>query len=262
MGWGWDDLVGGVLTGGLYNVAKHGGEAIVDSTQTKDVPEIIKVGPDAGILGQQQSLASTLAQQAQGNGPSGAATMLKNQGQANAAGALGMAAAQRGTNTGLAMRNALNAGAAANQNAANTAATARVNEQLGAQGMLGSQLNTMQGQNLQGKMGSAQLNTNIAMGNQGNKNALIGAGIGAVGQVAGMAAGMAHGGQVAGSAPVAGDSPANDIVHTMLSPGEIVIPKSVAEHPGFKEALIAHVNKMSGDAKGFAKVLAARKGIK
>ncbi len=50
--------------------------------------------------------------------------------------------------------------------------------------------------------------------------------------------GVAHGGQipdykrggeVPGKAPVDGDSPANDIVHAMLSPGEIVLPRTLSE---------------------------------
>lgn len=259
----WDDWVFGALTGGAYNLGKAAYNAIDDGIHTNadDYKEIVNVTPDGKLLGQQQDFASMLSDQAKGNGPSAAATMLKNQGQANAAGALGMAAATRGTNSGLAMRNALNAGSAANQNAANQAEAARVKEQLGAQGMLGNQLNTMQNQYLQGKMGSAQLNTGIATGNTAANTQLIGGAINGISQAAGAAAGAAHGTVVPGKAPVAGDDPKNDIVHTMLSPGEIVIPRSVAQAPGFKEMLVEHVNKMHGEAKGFAKVLAARKGM-
>lgn len=37
------------------------------------------------------------------------------------------------------------------------------------------------------------------------------------------------GGEVEGEAPIEGDHPANDIVHARLSPGEIVLPRSVTE---------------------------------
>lgn len=39
------------------------------------------------------------------------------------------------------------------------------------------------------------------------------------------------GGQVPGMAPVPGDSPKNDIVPAKLSPGEVVLPRSVVGHP-------------------------------
>lgn len=39
------------------------------------------------------------------------------------------------------------------------------------------------------------------------------------------------GGQVPGVAPVKGDSPKNDIVPAKLSPGEVVLPRSVVAHP-------------------------------
>lgn len=72
--------------------------------------------------------------------------------------------------------------------------------------------------------------------NQNQAATNIGAGIGGiVGSVASM--GMYDGGRlnfkqgggVPGHAPVNGDSPANDIVKAVLSPGEIVIPRTLAE---------------------------------
>ncbi len=41
--------------------------------------------------------------------------------------------------------------------------------------------------------------------------------------------GAAHGGVIPGRAPVAGDSPANDLVHALLSPGEAVVPRSIMD---------------------------------
>lgn len=46
-----------------------------------------------------------------------------------------------------------------------------------------------------------------------------------------IAALMRHGGHVPGQAKVPGDSYANDKVHAILSPGEIVIPRSITTHP-------------------------------
>lgn len=42
---------------------------------------------------------------------------------------------------------------------------------------------------------------------------------------------FAGGGKIPGKAPMPGDHPANDKVRAMLSPGEIVIPRSITMHP-------------------------------
>lgn len=72
--------------------------------------------------------------------------------------------------------------------------------------------------------------------------------------------GQAHdfkqGGPVPGHAPVNGDSPANDIVHAVLSPGEIVIPRTLSESKFGKHILKiidAHNNlkkHVNGDQNG------------
>lgn len=51
----------------------------------------------------------------------------------------------------------------------------------------------------------------------------------------------AEGGAVPGKAPVAGDSPHNDRVPAMLSPGEVVVPRSVAGNPEMAKQFVAHV---------------------
>lgn len=45
---------------------------------------------------------------------------------------------------------------------------------------------------------------------------------------------FAKGGIVPGSAPIAGDSPLNDSIMAMLSPGEVVVPRSVLDQPGMR----------------------------
>jgi hypothetical protein len=50
-----------------------------------------------------------------------------------------------------------------------------------------------------------------------------------------------RGGQVPGQARVAGDSPANDLIPAKLSPGEYVLPRTVAQNPGVRNFL-ARVN--------------------
>jgi hypothetical protein len=102
---------------------------------------------------------------------------------------------------------------------------------------------------MQAKQGGAQMiynsgteATNQAMMRKKFKqdNDLAWAGMGVeIGKTAAKAAGagggggMYDGGQVPGQAQVPGDHPANDTVPTMLSPGEVVVPRTVAQQiPG------------------------------
>lgn len=62
---------------------------------------------------------------------------------------------------------------------------------------------------------------------------------------------MAHGGKAKGQGLVAGDSPKNDIVPAMLSPGEIVIPRSITQSPDAAEK-----------AKAFVEAIKNKKGKK
>lgn len=54
---------------------------------------------------------------------------------------------------------------------------------------------------------------------------------------------MKHGGKVPGKAKVAGDSPMNDTVPATLSPGEVVIPRSIADHPEKTEQFVKEAKK-------------------
>jgi hypothetical protein len=334
-------------------------------SHTDQVDDIIKAKPvelNQGLTGQQQAYANSLQTQANGTGPSVAGTMLNQANQQNAANMNAQAAGSRGMNAGLAMRNAANANAQADQNTAAHASVARMQEQQSGQQMLGHQLNTMQGQDLNARMATAQgqmqangINAGIAQGNTATNNQIMGgvmsgissgaaaaamahggvvpkqnfpqylasggfaamgttpgqvnpyAGMGgmggAIGKMMGSSGGgddapsaptmptsddwsqamqnksgvqsgqdwslavqnmpdaMKSGGQVPGDAKVKGDSYSNDIVPTMLSPGEVVIPRSVSTTPGFIEALQKHVSQMKGDGpQGFARVLAAKRG--
>lgn len=65
--------------------------------------------------------------------------------------------------------------------------------------------------------------------NQANADAISGAMRGA-GSIVGGIVGLAGGGVVPGQARVPGDSPANDTVPAMLSPGEVVLPRSAVQH--------------------------------
>lgn len=73
---------------------------------------------------------------------------------------------------------------------------------------------------------------------------------------------MADGGQVDGKAEVAGDSPENDKVPAMLSPGEVVVPRSVTSAgPDASTAFVQAILKShkAGHAAGYAAVVAAKR---
>src|SRR5579859_1340828 len=67
---------------------------------------------------------------------------------------------------------------------------------------------------------------------------------------------MKTGGKVSGKASVPGDSPKNDTVKAMLSPGEIVIPRSIAQSDNAPEKAKAFVEKSKGSnpLDGFKKI--------
>lgn len=82
---------------------------------------------------------------------------------------------------------------------------------------------------------------------------------------------LAHGGQafdddgfVPGQAEVPGDDERNDEVPAMLSPGEIVIPRSIAQSPDAPQGaaqFVAHLMRRKGqEGDGFDRVLQARQG--
>jgi hypothetical protein len=63
---------------------------------------------------------------------------------------------------------------------------------------------------------------------------------------------MDQGGKVPGKAAVAGDSYKNDIVDAKLSPGEIVIPRSIVNHPNAPEMAAQFVRDTLSKKKGYA----------
>jgi hypothetical protein len=73
----------------------------------------------------------------------------------------------------------------------------------------------------------------------------------------------ANGAMVPGEAPVEGDNAVNDIVPAKLSPGEMVVPRSVVdagpkEIKNFAEALLKHKSVKQDAPKSFGAVLAAK----
>jgi hypothetical protein len=229
---------------------------------------------------QQSQLVNQLQQQANGTGPSvvqqqlaDATAKVQNQ-------AAGQIASTKGINPALASRMILQNQAAQGQTAAGQAATTKAQEQLSGQQQLASALQSQRAQNLQAYTGSGQLqnaqnqtnvqntlgtnqiNAGVSSQNAAANNATTSGLLSGVG--AGLALKMNIGGQVQGQAQVNGDSEANDKVPAMLSPGEIVIPRSAASDSDKAKEFIDHIKKnksSSSPRSGYAKVIAKQKDI-
>jgi hypothetical protein len=219
-----------------------------------------------------------LMAQASGQGPNPAQLMLNQATDKNIAQNTGMIASQKGINPALATRMAAQNAAGMNQQAAGQAATMGAQQQLGAEGQLGNVYGTMGSQALgmnQNLQNAQSAQNNALVGMQSNLNSTNASAAAANAQEQGQmvggllsgagAAAAAHygskakGGEIPGKAAVPGDSPKNDTVPTMLSPGEIVIPRSVANDPEKAKEFIEHIKKQklkkSDDGPSYADVL-------
>lgn len=169
------------------------------------------------------------------------------------------------------------------QGLAGESALQRMQQQLAAQQMLGQQSLGMFDVASGRKLGAQQVNAGTAAANAENSSKLVGGLLGGGGgalsaggllraeggvigddgpkselgrAIAGMPAGevfMADGG-VPGSAPVPGNSYANDKVPAMLSPGEVVIPRTHAT----PEGAASFVQALQNRSAGYGRVAAAR----
>lgn len=262
----WDTLkdVGeGFATGGILPLVNGVMDATKDNFQAQLPPIQQQSFGDAIQKSQQgldqnastqQTLAQALLAQSQGKGPNPALDQLHQTTDQNNAAAASLAASQRGLNPALAARMALQTQANNNQQAVGQAAVLRANQQLAAQSQAGNVLGTigqehlqnqgiLQGANAsqnnainQGYLGEEGINADVAGQNSKTRGAIIGGVLNAGGGVA--AAALSDGGRVPGTAQVAGDSKANDTVPTMLSPGEIVVPRSATTNSEKAKAFI------------------------
>jgi hypothetical protein len=250
------------------------------------------------VQGQQQNLAQALQQQAAGVGANPAQAMLNQATNRNIKQSTGMIASQKSINPALVQRLAAQNAAQAGQEAAGQGALMQAQQSQNALGQMGGLYGQMAGQNL-AAMGQSQnalsnqnaVNAGVAQGNQaaagnivggllggagammgmgasGGAGALgkLGAGIGGTRGAGGQYAMMSDGGEVDGTPQFHGDSPANDTVPTMLSPGEIVVPRSKASNPKLAKEFIDHVMNKGGEVKEdgevtYADVLAAQKQL-
>lgn len=219
----------------------------------------------------QMSLAQALQQQAAGVGANPAQAMLDQATNKNIKQNAGMIASQKSINPALAQRLIAQNAAQAGQEAAGQGALMGAQQQLAAQGQLGNVYNQMgglanQAQGItQGALsGVNQANANVAAANQQANAGIMG---GLLGGAGALLAKKYDGGKIDGQAQVPGDHPANDTVPAMLSPGEIVVPRSSATNPKMAKQFIDKVmsgktqETQSGDEVTYADVLAAQKQL-
>lgn len=240
------------------------------------------MGSAQGLGNAGQGLISSLQAQMGGGGASVAQELLRRQTDSNNAGFASAIASQRGMNPGLAQKLILDQQAHAQQQSAGQGATLRAQEMLGTQGLLagaiqGQQANQTgllgtlaganQGQNVLGMqqaMGNQQANLDTQRINAGvaGQNAQTNAGlVGGLMGGAGAAIGMTGGGQVPGQAPVTGDSEKNDTVPAMLSPGEVVLPRSVADDPDKAAAFVRAIRRQKQGPDGYGKALSKMRDL-
>ena len=242
-----------------------------------------------GVNAGQNQLAGQLNNTINGTGGPNLAQQQETQAtQQNLQTNAGAIAGQQGLNPALAARAIQMSTAGAQQNAAATAAAARLAQQQQAQaqlaGLYGQQANEITGlagaQNSQNtsQLANQGLNQSAYATNLGAATSLIGSALSGAGTVASAgikgpshaeggpieedsaslsdafahavhAKSMTDGGKVDGEAEVEGDSPKNDTKAVLVSPGEIIIPRSIADDPkkilAFVQAI--HAQKRAKD---------------
>lgn len=260
MGWDIGQLFNGI--GQKLGQFGHfvGDELGLNQNYGKVTPRTIDTANYDKDRGNQNDLMAMYKAQAAGTGPSMAQGLLQQATDQNINQAMALGAAQQGQGMGYAgaLRNIADASASARQTGAGQAALLKNQEMLQGQNQLGGLLSGMAGQDL----GLANAQANLGLGydtlNSGiqlqNRDRL-GNIAGGLGQGITSAAGMQKAGQTAGqvgqvaAAMSSGgvvDSPANDTVPAMLSPGEIVVPASIAQSPDAEERSAEFVAEVRG----------------
>lgn len=244
--------MGSVLTGIFGGEDKYQASSPYEMTGGQAAATLQEaLNRNSDIYGRQQALSDQLKAQAAGTGPNPSQVQyLANVGN-NIANAQGLISSQRGLNPALAARLGSNVAANENQRASLGSALLQQQQQIAAQNQLSNLYNQMYQGNLgyQGLLaGGAQnaqgLNAGVAGQNaqtQGHYGSQAFGGL--LNGIGGATALLSEGGKVDGKAKVKGDSESNDTVHAMLSPGEIVIPRSHAQDPEKAKYFIDHLLK-------------------
>lgn len=286
--------------GGLFGGGGGGAGPTLDARKfdlKKQVEDRTQASRDASLDLQKQLLAQT-----RGQAPSLADVQLKSAQDRNLSQLLAMSAAQRGGNAAARQRQiSQNQGQMARQ-IAQDSATLRLQEQQQAQQLLAQQALGQQGQDLSQVMQPGQL---AAQGEQARFNAdvekqrqikeqqggvlsgLLGAGGAVLGSLVAPGIGTAIGAQLgsslgggkAGSFSVPsekysggtikpkGDSSKNDVVAAKLSPGEMVIPRTVVSEgadaiKSFADAILQkQAETPEKEVEGFGAIIAAQQEL-
>ena len=232
----------------------------------------------SGFLGGDNSNQSAYIQQLQqivnGQGPNPAQQMLNQQTNRNDLMGAGQIGNARGLSPALQARQISQNNAANQQAAVGQGATLQAQQSYNALGQEGQAIN-QQAQN-DSAFGKAVIG-GIASGLGGAGGLLsLGANGASAGQNGSLQAApgvgtpynFADGGQVPGQARVQGNSPSNDTVPARVSPGEIVLPRSVTTAPDAAAraaAFVEAIKKKHGteeEPEGYARVVAAKKRAK
>lgn len=239
---------------------------------------------------EQARLASALRAQAEGRAPSIAAMQYARALEASQAAGASQLASARGLSPAAAQRLLLTQQAAARAGAAGKTAELRLQEQQAAQSGLANLLAQQRQQSLLGGQVSGALGAQSAevgmrqqemeqqriaqeLGFEQTKEkqqqAGIGTALGAVfggiyggaggaaagGKIGGQIAGASKGGEIKGRASFDGDTRSNDTVPAMLSPGEIVLPRTVAQAEDAPEKAAKYVDAIKSRKKSDKKSL-------
>lgn len=204
--------------------------------------------------GQKQYEQALLARQndiASGKTPGyGELAMNRNIDQANQQG-LALAASARGSSPALAFRQAQLGNQQNQLEGAQQGALLSAQQRMQADQLLAASLAANKGIAFQ------QANTNLGATLQNQQTQTNG--LAAIGGAAASAAGAkkwyggkvgcADGGMVPGEASVKGDSPSNDTVNLDVSPGEVIIPRSIAKDPEAVKSFVAAISKGKSSEK-------------
>jgi len=216
--------LGGSLGAGLGSVV-GGAAGSLGGAAVGNALGIKAPGQQQAAPGSPSAYGEFIQNMAMGRGPSVAQTqMQQGLGQALAQ-AQAQAASARGVSPALAARMAQQSQAQMSQQANIGAAMMRSQEQMNAAGMWGNYLTGQQNMALSRDQMQAQKDIAHSQQNTQLLGGLLGAGGAALGMM------KYDGGLIPGRPAVNGNSPKNDTVPAMLSPGEIVLPLSVVNHP-------------------------------
>lgn len=238
---------------GLDDAKHFAGRAIgTESVPTPEAKPADTAQADASRAQMQQFIAALQAQ-ANGTGPSMAQGQLQQATDSNIHNAMAMGQSVHGMGYQAQLRNILQNQAMAQQQSAGQSALIRNQEMMQGQQMLGNAIAGTRGQDIQQSLGAQanQLNydqmkyqSDASAADRGSKL------LGTVINTGGAVVAKAHGGPIPGQALAAGDNHRNDTVPAMLSPGEIVLPRSVSQSEDAPDKAAAFVAAVKAQKQG------------